>query len=372
MKELLIQTNGDTPAMALVKDRRLVAYWPLKQQLDLAAGAIYKGRVGRVMKNVNALFVTLTKGVEGFLPFSQLRGEQPRPGDSLLVQIKRPPQGKKAAYLTQDISLPGRFCMLLPYGNYAHASKRSEQRQAMKRRAQSLRPEGMGLVLRSKAEQAADEEIQAEITRLKVQWNALLQKEPAASPMTLIAPAPGILERLVMDEEPLPERVITDDEKTAAQLPFPSLIHPDPFGLYNVLTQLRQALRRRVYLPSGGLLVLDPTEAALVIDVNTAQDSKRAGDAYLRTNLEAAAEIARLLRLRRAGGMILIDFIDMDTDAQRKQVQQALEMALKEDPVKTEVLGFTRLGLMEMTRKKTDAPLLAQRLHEEDTTTNDA
>lgn len=372
MKELLIQTKGDTPALALVKDRRLVAYWPLEAQLVLAAGAIYKGRVGRVMKNLNALFVTLTKGVEGFLPLSEARGTQPRPGDSLLVQIKRPPQGKKAAYLTQDISLPGRFCMLLPYGNYAHASKRSEHRQAMKRRAQGLRPEGMGLVLRSKAEQATDEEIQAEIARLQADWEALLQKESSASAPMLMAPAPGILERILMDETALPERVITDDEKTADQLPFPGLIHPDPFGLYNVLTQLRQALRRRVYLPSGGLLVLDPTEAALVIDVNTAQDSKRAGDAYLRTNLEAAAEIARLLRLRRAGGMILIDFIDMDTDAQRLQVQQALETALRADSVKTEVLGFTRLGLMEMTRKKTDAPLPAQRLHEEDTTTNDA
>ncbi|NLX83747.1 MAG: ribonuclease E/G [Clostridiales bacterium] len=372
MKELLIKTRGDQPALALMKDRRLLEYWPLTQDTKWASGAIYKGRVCRVMNSLNALFVTLAPGVEGFLPFLEVRSEQPRPGEAVLVQIKRPPQGKKAAYLTQDISLPGRYCMLLPYSDYAHASKRAAHRQAMKRRAQQLRPSCMGLVLRSKAELAQDAEIKAEIARLQSDWDELMQKESASSAPALLRPAPKVLDQLLMDEEELPSRVITDDESAAKGLPFPSVIHSDPFSLYNVLTQLKQALRRRVYLPSGGLMVLDPTEAALVIDVNTAKDSKRAGDLLLRTNLEAAAEIARLLRLRRAGGIILIDFIDMDTDAQREQVQKALEMELAQDRVKTEILGFTRLGLMEMTRKRADAPLPAERLCKEETTADDA
>ncbi len=135
------------------------------------------------------------------------------------------------------------------------------------------------------------------------------------------------------------------------------MLHEDPFGLYEVNRQLEQSLKRRVYLPSGGNVVLDQCEAALLIDVNSANDTRGEGGTALRVNLEAAGEIARLLRLRRAGGIILIDFIDMRDDAQRARVADALKSALREDRAITEVLGFTRLGLLEMTRRRADAPL---------------
>ena len=367
MKELLLRTKGDTPALALIKDRRLLEYWNLDEDLAFKAGAVYLGRAGRVMKSLQALFVTLAPGVEGFLPFDELAGApRPEPGQALLVQVKKPPQGGKAAYLTCDIALPGRYAMLLPRGSHAAASKRVPDKQAMKQLARRLCPEGMGLVLRASAAAAEKEAIAAEIARLKTDWQDLLDRAGRAAAPALLTPAPGILARLLRDERELPEQVITDDERAASGLALPTRVHPDPFGLYGVEQQLHQALRRVVRLPSGGQLVLDPCEAALLIDVNTAQDGKKAGDLMLRTNLEAANEIARLLRLRRAGGIILIDFIGMDTEAQRAVVQSALEEALKEDRITSEVLGFTRLGLMEMTRKKAEPKLPAQRLAEND------
>ncbi len=367
MKELLLRTKGDTPALALIKDRRLLEYWNLDEDLAFKAGAVYLGRAGRVMKSLQALFVTLAPGVEGFLPFDELAGApRPEPGQALLVQVKKPPQGGKAAYLTCDIALPGRYAMLLPRGSHAAASKRVPDKQAMKQLARRLCPEGMGLVLRASAAAAEKDAIAAEIARLKTDWQDLLDRAGRAAAPALLTPAPGILARLLRDERELPEQVITDDERAASGLALPTRVHPDPFGLYGVEQQLHQALRRVVRLPSGGQLVLDPCEAALLIDVNTAQDGKKAGDLMLRTNLEAANEIARLLRLRRAGGIILIDFIGMDTEAQRAVVQSALEEALKEDRITSEVLGFTRLGLMEMTRKKAEPKLPAQRLAEND------
>ena len=367
MKELLLRTKGDTPALALTKDRRLLEYWNLDEDLAFKAGAVYLGRAGRVMKSLQALFVTLAPGVEGFLPFDELAGApRPEPGQALLVQVKKPPQGGKAAYLTCDIALPGRYAMLLPRGSHAAASKRVPDKQAMKQLARRLCPEGMGLVLRASAAAAEKDAIAAEIARLKTDWQDLLDRAGRAAAPALLTPAPGILARLLRDERELPEQVITDDERAARGLGLPTRVHPDPFGLYGVEQQLHQALRRVVRLPSGGQLVLDPCEAALLIDVNTAQDGKKAGDLMLRTNLEAANEIARLLRLRRAGGIILIDFIGMDTEAQRAVVQSALEEALKEDRITSEVLGFTRLGLMEMTRKKAEPKLPAQRLAEND------
>jgi len=367
VKELLLRTKGDTPALALIKDRRLLEYWNLDEDLAFKAGAVYLGRAGRVMKSLQALFVTLAPGVEGFLPFDELAGApRPEPGQALLVQVKKPPQGGKAAYLTCDIALPGRYAMLLPRGSHAAASKRVPDKQAMKQLARRLCPEGMGLVLRASAAAAEKDAIAAEIARLKTDWQDLLDRAGRAAAPALLTPAPGILARLLRDERELPEQVITDDERAASGLALPTRVHPDPFGLYGVEQQLHQALRRVVRLPSGGQLVLDPCEAALLIDVNTAQDGKKAGDLMLRTNLEAANEIARLLRLRRAGGIILIDFIGMDTEAQRAVVQSALEEALKEDRITSEVLGFTRLGLMEMTRKKAEPKLPAQRLAEND------
>ncbi len=364
MKELLIKSKGGEKALALTKDRQLIEYWELDEHLEDQAGAIYLGRAGRVMKSLKALFVTLKNGVEGFLPFDEMVAAQTvSPGDAMLVQIKKPAQGGKSAFLTQDISLPGRYAMLLPRGKHAHASKRATDKQRMKALARRLCPENMGLVLRASAEGASLTDIKQEIDGQLLLWDSLLKQAGKTTAPALIAPAPGILERLMRDEREMPKRLVCDDEKVAKSLPLPALIEEDPFALYGILQQRYLALKRRVYLPSGGQVVLDPCEAALLIDVNTSQDTGKAGDLALRTNLEAAAEIARLLRLRRVGGIILIDFIDMPTDAHREKVKAALENALYEDRITSEVLGFTRLGLLEMTRRRAENTLPAQTMN---------
>ncbi|HOQ62385.1 MAG TPA: ribonuclease E/G [Clostridia bacterium] len=358
MKELLIRARGGTPALALLENRRLLEYAPLQEDSAVASGAVYLGRAGRVMKGLGAMFVRLAPGVEGFLPFNELAGmDRPAPGDSLIVQIKRPAQGGKSAYLTCDIALPGRGAMLLPRGNYAHVSRRARDPAALRALARRLCPPGMGLVLRARAEQLPLEELAAEIASQQAYWEELRSRARAGAAPMLLAPAPGALQRLQRDERVPPERIVTDDEQAAAGLGLPVQLHSDPFSLYGVERQLRRALGRRVFLPSGGFLVLDQCEAALLIDVNSGGDSRRADDLTLRVNLEAAGEIARLLRLRRAGGIILIDFIDMPGQDQRDAVQAALAEALREDRVSSEVLGFTRLGLMEMTRRKAEAAL---------------
>lgn len=366
MKELLIRTKGDSPALALINNRLLYEYWELNTNQEEQSGAIYLGKAARVMKSLKAMFVVIKNGVEGFLPFDEMISAQTvRPGDPILVQIKKPAQGGKAAFLTQDITLPGRFAMLLPNGKYAHASKRSSDKQAMKALARRLCPENMGLVLRASAEGTEKKAIEREIAAQIELWQDIEQKAKRTTAPALLLPAPGIIERLLRDVRELPQRVVCDDEKTAAALNLPYQIEENPFSLYGVEQQRYLALKRRVYLPSGGQVVLDPCEAALLIDVNTGKDTGKAGDLTLRTNLEAAKEIARLLLLRRVGGIILIDFIDMPNDAQREKVKLALEEALREDRMSSEVLGFTRLGLLEMTKRRAENTLPAQTLTNE-------
>ncbi|HSK69528.1 MAG TPA: ribonuclease E/G [Candidatus Limnocylindria bacterium] len=358
MTELLLRTRDAKPAAALMKEGRLVEYWDLEYDAGLSSGAILLGKAGRTMKGIGALFVTLPGGKEGFLPFNETRGERlPQAGDPLLVQVKKPPIAAKSAYLTMDVALPGRYCVLLPLGDGAHASARARDHIALKNLAKKLRPDGMGLVLRKNAEDAAREDVEAEIASGAALWAELSTAAKRRSAPALLLEAPGPLEKILRDLADMPERVLADDEKAAAPLGLPVRLHEDPFGLNSVGQQLEQALRRRVHLPSGGNVVLDQCEAALLIDVNSANDTRGEGGAALRVNLEAADEIARLLRLRRAGGIILIDFIDMRDDAQRQRVLGAFRAALRDDRALTEVLGFTRLGLLEMTRKRADSPL---------------
>jgi Rne/Rng family ribonuclease len=361
MIELVMRLLGEKPRAALLNEGKLTDYWELNHDSAYYPEAILLAKAGRVMKSLNAMFVTLPEGREGFLPFDEMPGDlKVKPGDKLLVQVKKPPTGDKAAFVSMDVRLPGRLSMLLPLGSAAHASRRAEQAAEMKALAQKLRPKGMGLVLRANAEGASPGEIQAEIEGLVKVWAEVSRAAGNKNAPALVRPAPGPLQRILRDLKDLPLRVVTDDEKAAQNLGFPILVSQDPFSLCGVEQQLYQALRRRVYLPSGGTLVLDPCEAALLIDVNTAQDTRQGGDVLLRTNLEAADEAARLLRLRCIGGIIMIDFIDMAEESSRQMVLQRLKNALKRDPAVTEVFGFTRLGLVEMTRKRGDTPLKAE------------
>lgn len=359
MVELLLRTQGNKPACALTENQKLLEYRSLTKEDDLSPGAVLLGRAGRVMKNLGAMFVLMPEGQEGYLPLSQ--GANTQPGDRMLVQVARPAQGKKQAKLTEEISLTGRYCVLLPQGGAAYGASRAKDKKALVALARKLQPQGMGLVLRSNADAATENDIKNELSGLLVKWQSIVESAQTATVPALLHPGPNPLKRLLRDAREVPKRVLADDEQAAQALGLPFELSQDPFALYQVDKQLRQALKRQVALPSGGTLVLDPCEACLVIDVNSARDPGRGGDVALKTNLEAAQMIPRLLRIRQAGGIVLIDFIDMQLDAHRKQVQQRLQEGLLMDSAKSQVLGFTRLGMVEMTRRRTEAPLAAER-----------
>ncbi|MDD3571816.1 MAG: ribonuclease E/G [Eubacteriales bacterium] len=365
MKELLIRSQGGKPAAALTDGGKLVAYFPLSPQPFISPEALFLGKAGRVLKNLEAMFVSLPGGTAGFLPFGEMPGGQrPGGGDSLIVQVKKPPQGKKAAFLTMGIALPGRLAVLLPESKVAHASTRLEgvEKSALTRTAARLKPEGMGLVLRAAALNAEEKDILADIKVLQNTWQDIRQKAQTGPAPALLLPAPDPLARLLREEREAPSRILSDDLRAAQSLGIHVESSPDPFALYNIPHQLRQALKRRVYLPSGGTLVIDPCEAGTVIDVNTGRNSVRGQDIILKTNLEAAREAARIIRLRGVGGIVLIDFIDMKTEGHRERVLAAFEEAVKDDPVKTVAHGFTQLGILEATRKKAMPALQAQTL----------
>ncbi len=365
MTELVIQSRGDSPAAALVEEGRLMAYFPLGRQPDLSPEAILLGRAGRVIKNLEALFVSLPGEQSGYLPFHDIPGgELPRSGELLLVQVKKPPQGDKAASLTMDIGLPGRYALLLPRGRRAHASARlqGEDKKALTALAARLKPQDMGLVLRVTALGVPEAQVAADVQALLADWREIEEKVNSLNGPALVRPAPAPVLRILREEHRPPRRILTDDLKRAAGLSIPVEVMAEPFAHCNIAHQLRQAFARRLILPSGGSLVVDPCEAGTVMDVNTGTTSITGSDLILKTNLEAALEAARLMRVRNLGGIILIDLIDMKREEDRQRVEQTLREALARDPVKTVVHGFTQLGIMEVSRKKTSETLAAQGL----------
>ena len=368
MSLLLIEYHGAEREIALLEDGHLLEYVKDNHQAGLSAEDIYLGQVGRVMKSLSAVFVRLSKDVEGFLPFHEIPGGKvPRPGDQLLVQVKRPPQGSKAAYLTCDIALPGASVLLMPMSQALRVSKRIHdegERQRLLLLAKALAPAGCGLVMRQESTGKEAEDIRPELELLLSRWRDIQAESARHTAPCPIAQAPDALSKLLRELHEKPERVLSNQ---ADLLPDQGIVvsyTESPMQLYDVHHKLAKALRRKINLKSGATLVIDPCEAMTVIDVNTAKSvlGRDRDKALKDTNAEAAQEIARLLRLRRVGGIVLIDFIDMDAAESRMQVLETLKSALARDPVKTAVHGFTSLGLIELTRKKADAPLAAANL----------
>ena len=368
MSELLIEHRGGLRALALMEQGSLVEYLEEEPAAGPQPEAIYLGKAVRVMKALNAVFVQLAPGVEGFLPFAEIPGGgQPRPGDRLLVQVKKPPQGGKAAYLTADILLAGSLLLLLPFGKAPHVSQRvtdPEDKQRLLALAEALAPSGMALVMREESLRATLEEISAELQQLLARWQEVEARLATAQAPALIAPAPDLLDQLIREQGAKLQRVICDAPDRLPGLPLPVTKQDSPFALFGVEQKLSKALRRKQHLKSGASLVIDPCEAMTVIDVNSAQQSSRREhqSAVMAVNREAAEAIARLLRLRGIGGIVLIDFIDLPSDAEREALAAYMQELLRDDPVKTVVHGFTRLNFLEMTRRRQRRALPAQRL----------
>lgn len=369
---LLVQGTPDSARIALLDGARLLEFYQEDTGAQSLVGSVFLGRVERVLPDVKAAFVKLGLRQNGFLPLREAESYHRTSGSAslmtgqdVLVQVKKDPKGEKGAFLTRDIGLPGQYVLLMPRNRFVGLSRRvtgEEDRaraQALGRRIADGR---FGLIVRHAALFAPVAEAQAEAEALWQEWceieqhaqyvkaPALLHQEPSMISVLLRDYAARhpieVLSRLEPPETPpqgVTWRTLTGVEMEAA------------WSAARVEKQVDEALCRRVLLPGGGSLVIDEREALTTIDVNsgstvTAADGE---DLAMEENLRAAAEAARQIRLRNLSGILLIDFIDMQRDADRARVLAAMEQAASDDRVKTVIHGFTSLGLLEMTRKRT-------------------
>ncbi|WP_219837966.1 Rne/Rng family ribonuclease [Paenibacillus sp. R14(2021)] len=391
MKKMLVHGQIDMLQIAIVNDRTLYEfYMEKKDNAGQLAGSIYKGRVVNVLPGMQAAFVDIGLAKNAFLYIDDVlhphleRQAKEKPqigtllkaGQELLVQVMKEPFGGKGARVTTHFSLPGRFLVYMPIADYVGVSKKvstESVRSRMRVIGEAIRHPGEGVILRTAAEGESHEALQQDVQLLRELWHAIEHKGLEAPAPSLLHRDADLVHRLVRDllTTEMDEIWIDDPavyQKTEVMMSsvapgmLPRLRLFDPqqsrgvslFQQYQIREQLHVACQRRYRLKSGGDLVWDQTEALTVIDVNTGKyiGTSDLEDTVFRTNLEAAEQIARLLRLRDAGGIIIVDFIDMEEEGHREQVMQLLESHVRSDRTKCQVVGWTRLGLLEMTRKK--------------------
>ena len=385
--------------IAVLEGRSLIEHYVSRSQDDANQidGNIYLGRVQNVLPGMEAAFVDIgtpknavlyrgdvrydAEDVEGGTRQSQARIEHLlRPGQSILCQVTKNPIGTKGARLTQEVSLPGRFVVLVPSSDTYGISKRlaDDERKRLRRILDEIRPAGHGLIVRTAAEGTSAEELSRDVARLMRQWSDIEAKAKKASAPALLYREPDMAVRVIREEFNHDYRgvVIDDPELYAEVRDYVESISPevadrveyfdpaaDPlpmFERYHVHEQLHRALDRKVWLPSGGSLIIERTEALTVIDVNTGKNvgTSNLEETVFRNNLEAAEEVARQLRLRDIGGIIVIDFIDMEITANRAEVIKVFRDALARDKTRTQVFEISELGLVEMTRKRVSEGLV--------------
>jgi ribonuclease E len=357
-------------------------------------GNIYLGRVQNVLPGMEAAFIDIGTPKNGVLyrgdvsfDADEVEEKQPRierllkAGQGVVVQVTKNPIGAKGARLTQEVSLAGRFVVMVPGQPQTYGiSKRlpDDERRRLRRVLEGLRPPDAGLIVRTAAEGATAEELERDLRRLREQWEQISALASRSKPARTLYEEPPLALRIIREEFTkeyrgvvIDDRSLYEDVRAYIEAVTPELAErveyydPDEEGLplferHHVNEQLLKALDRKVWLPSGGSLIIDRTEALTVIDVNTGKNvgSSSLEETVYRNNLEAADEIARQLRLRDIGGIIVIDFIDMEVKANRESVIHAFRSALARDKTRTQAFEITELGLVEMTRKRISEGLL--------------
>ncbi|HHV93468.1 MAG TPA: Rne/Rng family ribonuclease [Firmicutes bacterium] len=395
-KDIIVNCGRRETRAAFLEDRRVVEVYIERAGHQRVVGNIYKGRVENVLPGMSAAFVDIGLERNAFLYVDdaldyerlvngggrakngkpKVRGisDVLKPGQSIIVQVTKEPIGTKGARVVTHLTIPGRYLVLMPTVEHIGVSRRIEdekERDRLKKLAKELKPKGMGLIVRTLAEGQSREELEQDIRFLLKVWEQILRQSKRVSAPSLLYKDHDLVFRLIRDSFSQEfSRFIVDSrqeyhkvleilDSIAPHLRSRVFYYHDEnipiFEFYGVEADLERALKRKVWLESGGYLVIDQTEALTSIDVNTGKytGSKNLADTVLKTNLEAAKEIARQLRLRDIGGIIVIDFIDMASQADKEKVLAVLEEEVKKDRNKTHVLGFTSLGMVEMTRKKT-------------------
>lgn len=378
-KTIIANIMAEESRMALLEEGQLVELSVERSESGQLVGNIYKGKVKNILPGMQAAFVDIGRDKNAFLylgdstaPDKGIKGLAPTAGQDILVQIAKDPIGSKGPRATANISLPGRFVVLMPTVEYIGVSRRIDsdgERERLRKIAERIKPSGMGVIVRTVAAGKSEEELQRDIDYLLSLWNTLLARSKRTTAPALLYRDVDLIIRIVRDylTPDVAEFVVDNRDGYNRVLDLLKHIAPemvtqvklyegseDIFSYYNLTSEIEKVSKRIVPLKCGGYIVIDHTEALTVIDVNTGKFVGRTSlsDTVYRTNMEAADEIARQIRLRDIGGIIIIDFIDMDKGEQRKAVLDQLAEKVRQDRTKANILGLTGLGLVEMTRKK--------------------
>ena len=386
-KEILISRDSREGRAAVLEDGALTEILIAREERQV--GSIYKARVANVLPGMNAAFVDIGSDRNAFLCADDAAahlGDEAnerlgklsikdilRVNEETLVQVVKEAVGTKGARVTTYVTLPGRNLVLIPNANYIGVSRRVEseaERNRLRQLADKLRPEGMGLIIRTAASGRPTEELMREADGLLRSWERIQKVAKRRRAPAIIHQELALVDQILRDVlTPDVDRMLIDNAEEYSKVvemlesTYPALVpkvhlYNDPkplFEFHGIDNEVEKALKRKVWLQSGGYLIVDRTEALWVIDVNTGKYTGRTAnlaDTILKTNLEACVEIARQLRLRDMGGIIIIDFIDMESGNDRRKVLNALNEELKKDRTRTHLVGMTELGLVQLTRKR--------------------
>ena len=388
---MVVRGIEDRTQIAVLEDNVLVEHYVSRERNASMIGNVYLGKVQNVLPSMEAAFIDIGRGRNAVLYAGEVNWEeaglegQPKrielalqPGDSVLVQVTKDPVGHKGARLTSQISLPGRYLVYVPNGRMTGISRKlpDKERSRLKKALRAALPEDAGVIVRTAAEGATEEQLASDVARLSAQWDSIVEKTETAKAPELLYSEPDLAIRVVRDifNEDFSELIVSGTQAQDTIEEYVGWVAPelaervkrwtkseDVFSEYRVDEQITKALDRKVLLPSGGSLVIDRTEAMTVIDVNTGRYVGQGGnleETVTLNNLEAAEEIVRQLRLRDIGGIIVIDFIDMVLESNRDLVVRRLVECLGRDRTKHQVAEITSLGLVQMTRKRIGQGLL--------------
>lgn len=392
-RQMIVRQRDDRIQIGVLEDGVLAEHFVSKTQQDSLIGNVYLGKVQNVLPSMEAAFVDIGRGRNAVLYAGEVNWDavtlegKPRrienalkSGDSVLVQVTKDPVGHKGARLTSQISLPGRYLVYVPGGSMTGISRKlpDVERNRLKKILKDRLPENAGVIVRTAAEGASEEELTHDINRLRAQWEGI---ESQSTSTKILAPEllygePDLTIKVVRDvfNEDFSKLIVSGDEAWDTIEAYVTYVAPDLvgrlekwtsdqdiFSAWRVDEQIHKALERKVFLPSGGSLVIDRTEAMTVVDVNTGKFTGSGGnleETVTKNNLEAAEEVVRQLRLRDIGGIIVIDFIDMVLESNRDLVLRRLVECLGRDRTKHQVAEVTSLGLVQMTRKRMGTGLL--------------
>ena len=383
-KQMLISSSNGVSKVAILEGPTLVQYYSSENTGKSKVGNIYLGKVKNVLPGMEAAFVSFGEEKNGVLYVADIEGSTKnskienllKADQEILVQVVKDAMGEKGARLTGQISLPGRYLVLIPNSKTKGISRRlaDNERERLDKIIRKIKPNNFGVIVRTAAEGVSEESLKVDIEKLVEEWKTvsnyqsgdapkLIHKEPDVSIKVIREHLNSTFKKVLIDKKSQHDQV-----KEYVKLTSPEILdivdhYDNQLGLferYHIEDQIKKALDRKVWLPSGGHLIIDRTEALTVIDVNTGKfvGKNSLEETVYENNLEAAEEIARQLRLRDIGGIIVIDFIDMESQKKQQNLLNKFKQELAKDKTRTQVFDISRLGLVEMTRKNVAAGLI--------------